>query len=247
MEEKSAPAQSSWFWDALGEAGTFALRLLKRFVVVYGIEVVYCGIVAIRIFFLASDGKPLRGLLAAGLTFVIGALAAVWLGGQLSIVLSLADTVRAKHVGRRILDVLFARLMGVTDAKPEGDLKLTQKLHGLPVKDVEATLNEAARAVLEHRLALAAVPRIALWLANKAQQVLVWATVYVVTRYCTKGKSPEELVDLLALRQNLAEVVDDLLAEKLVTGAIRLALLVAALLVIVGWLLASGVHWLWPN
>jgi hypothetical protein len=247
VEEKTAPAQNSWFWDVLGETGTFALRLLKHFSLACTVEIIYCGIVAVRIFFLASDGKVLRGLLAGGLTFVIGIIASVWLGTQLSIVLSLADTVRAKHIGRRILDELFARLMGITDEKPQGDRELTQKLHGLPVKDVETKLNDAARAVLEHRLMVAAAPRIALWLANKAQQALVWATVYVVTAYCTKGKTPDELVDLLAIRANLAEVVDDLLAEKLVRGAIRLALVMAAVLIAVGWLLSTGLVWLWPN
>jgi hypothetical protein len=144
------------------------------------------------------------------------------------------------------LDALFRHLLGVTDEKPHGDHELTQKLHGMPVHQVEFELKEAGRRVLEHRITSSAVPRLGLWLANRMQRLLVWATVKVVVSYCTKAKRRDENVDLLALRASLAGEVDQLVVKKIRRGGMMMLLLAGLAASVIAWMLVSALQWLPP-
>jgi hypothetical protein len=226
---------SSWVLDALGELGGFAGRLVRNFLRLFlagiGGSVLLAGVVYLA----ANDGLIWKGSLGAVVALVAGGIASFVLAMKLSIVFSVSDTVRAKNVGQRILDALFSKLLGVTTENPQGDLELTRKLHGISVPELEARLHQAGNALLEHRITTTVLPRFARWLANKTQQLLVWATIRVIVAYATANKTRDDTVDLLALRASLAAKVDDLLARQIAAGAFRLALFILFLFVLGSW------------
>ena len=220
-------AKPSWFLDAVGELGTFTGRLLKNFLRLFLRAAGLTLLLACAACFAAGNGQIWRGAVAAGLTLAGGGILAFLVAGKLSIVISVSDTVREKAIGQRILDALFGYVLGVTNGSPHGSAELTRELHGMPISQLKAGLDEAGQSILESGLATAPVPKFTRWLARKVQRLLVWATIRVVVAYATANKTPDESVDLLALRSSLAGAVDELLVRQISEGAFRFALLVA--------------------
>jgi len=239
VTDRETKGGAAWFLEAWGETGRFAGRWLKYFLLLSIVELFFCVALAGAVYVAANEGRVLRGLTGAGFILVASAIVGFVAAVKLAIVLTVSGTVKAKGTGRRILDALFTRLLGITSENPRGDHELTRTLHGMPVEKVKAHLDQAGRAMLKGRVVGIAVPRFALWLANKAQAVLIWATVRVIVAYCTHGKSRSENMDLLALRASLAEDVDELLAQRLREGAVRFALIVAVLSVAAGWIVVE--------
>jgi hypothetical protein len=213
-----------WFLDAIGEVAAFSGRLLKNFILLVLVGLGFGVLVAIVMYASTSAGAVWRGSIAALIGFVGSCVMTFVTAGQLSIVVTLSETVKVKALGRRILDKLFSELLGVTTENPHGSENLTKELHGLPISEAEARLKNAARVMVEERVS--GLPKIALWLVNKAQRLLVWATIRVVISYATKQKSRKDSIDMLALRESLALEVDDLLVDKIRQGAFRVVLFV---------------------
>ena len=212
--------ERSWFLDALGEVGQFAARLTRNFIRALLACEAFAIILALALYS-GSSGKALLPIIA----FVVVGVAAVPLSVNLSVVLSIADTIRAKGLARRAMDALFGELLGITEEKPEGDLELTKKLHGMPVAEARTRLRVAARTLNRNRFAVA-LPGPIRWLVRQAQRLVIWATVRVIIAYATRKAAADETVDMLAVRTSLTSVVDNLVTEKVTVGAIRLALLV---------------------
>lgn len=229
------PAERSWFFDALGEVGAFTGRLARNFIVALAIGEAFALLLALAIFSGTSGGAPWKSGLFPIVAFAVVGLGAVPLAVNLSVVLSIADTVRAKGLARRAMDALFAELLGITAENPSGNAELTRKFHGMPIAEVRTYLRAAARKVTRHRAALA-IPRPIRWLANQAQRVIIWATVRVILAFAAQKAAADQTVDLLALRANLTNIVDNLVTEKITTGAKRLALLVAFGVCLAIWL-----------
>ena len=226
--------ESSWFFEAIGEIGDFGSRLFRNFVKV-SLFVLGLGLALTFAVYLGIRGMASWRMIAAcsATVFMCGGLL-VLSGANLAVLLSLAETVRAKNLARRVLDRLFAELIGVTDANPHGDYEQTQKLHGMPVEELRAELKRAGNRLLENRVACV-LPRFIRWLVTKAQRLLVWATVRAVISYGSAKADSDCKVDLLALRENLASVVDDLVTRRITEGARRLAMLAALIVSLASW------------
>lgn len=217
--------ERSWFLDAIGEVGQFAKRLAANFARALIASEVFAIVLGAAIFSGASAGPPVRAQLLALAAWLVVAIAAVPISVNLAVVLSIADTIRAKGLARRAMDALFGEVLGITEQKPEGDLDLTRKLHGMPITEARTRLRAAARKLSRHRLALA-MPGPIRWLIQQAQRLVIWATVRVTIAFATQKTAADKTVDLLAVRASLTTLVDSLVTEKITAGAIRLALLV---------------------
>jgi hypothetical protein len=228
------PAERSWFLESVSEVAQFAGRLGRKFLKVMLVAEGFGFLLGVVVYFAARGGPAWRGPLAFGLVVIACGVVAFMVSVNLAVVLSLAETVRAKGLAKRVLDGLFSELLGVSAEKPEGDLELTRSLHGMPVEEVRGKLRRAGEAMLENRVALA-LPGFVRWLARKAQAVLVWATVWVVAAYATAKSDREKKVDLLALRGSLTAVVDDLVTKRITEGAIRFGLLLAVAVCLGAW------------
>jgi len=216
----------SWFLESVSEVGHFAARLGRNFFRALIVAEGFSVLVALVVWFSTRGGPAWRAPVGFLVTLIVAGVVGFAMAVKVAIVLALAETVRAKGLAKRTLDGLFAELLGVTAEKPEGDLGLTQSLHGMPVEELRGRLRRAGEAMLERPITLK-LPRFVKWLARKAQQAVVWATIWVVIAFATQKKDASRKVDLLALRASLTEVVDDLVTEKITLGAIRFGLLMA--------------------
>ena len=236
---KTMPVERSWFFEGVSEAAQFTGRLAKNFFKTLAFGAAFTALLGVVVYIAARGGPAWRAPLAFGLVVIGAGVVAFMVSGNLAVVLSLAQTVRAKGLAKRVLDGLFAELLGVSAETPEGDLELTRSLHGMPVEEVRGKLRRAGEAMLENRVALA-LPGFVRWLARKAQAALVWATVWVVGAYATAKSDQEKKVDLLALRGSLTAVVDDLVTARITEGAIRLGLLLAVGVCLGAWGLVAA-------
>jgi hypothetical protein len=231
---KPVTAQSSWFFEALGEVSQFGGRLLRNFFKVGLTGAIFTAAITVAVYFGSSGGPAWRTpVLCFAAVFLCGILT-IAMAGNLAVVFSLAETVRAKGLAKRVFDLLFAELAGVTDQNPQGDFEQTQKLHGIPMEELRSRLNEGGRHILTHPIATF-LPAFIRWLARKAERLLVWATIKVVIAYASSQAGENRKVDLLALRANLAAIVDDLVTRRITVGAIRLALLMALIATAATW------------
>ena len=230
------PVERSWFLQSVAELAQFARALAKNFIRTLLISESLTLLIAVVAYFSTRGGPFWRAPLAVAIVFIAASVIAFAVSVQLAGLLSLADTVRAKGLAKKTLDALFSELLGVTPEKPEGDLELTRSLHGVPVEQLRARLRRAGESILQNRVALA-LPRFVQWLVRKAQALLVWATIWVVTAYATAKSDADRKVDLLALRASLTEVVDDLVTKRITEGAIRFALLLAIAVTLGAWAL----------
>ena len=236
---ENSKGEKSWFWLGLEEAGAFAKRLLGNFFRVLFVAQLFNLILASVVFYGASTGPAWRAFLAAGVMLVGAGLLGFWISTQVGIVMSLAQTIRAKGLAKRVLDALFDELLGVSEQKPEGNAEAIRGLHGMPIDEARRRLTEAGEKVLAHPVALA-VPGFLRWLVRKAQAVLVWATIWVTMRFATARADADKKIDLLELRTNLTAVVDDLVTEKITQGAIRFGLVLGFGATLAGWALVAG-------
>lgn len=230
--------QPSWFMEALGEVKQFAGRLVRNFFSAFVCAEVFCFLLAGAVYL--GTRSSWRWVAIVGL-FVVAEALALWTSVQIGIVLSLAQTVRAKGLARRVLDGLFAELLGITTENPQGNLEMTQSLHGISIEDLRTRLHAAANKILDHPVALA-IPSFIRWPFRKAEQILVWVTVKVIVIFASAKSDKDQKVDLLELRANLTNVVDSLVTERITQGAIRLALLMALGLAAVAWGVVEGME-----
>jgi len=239
VQAAEIPSEKSWFFQGLEEAGAFAKRLLRNFFRVLIAAQAFNVVLAVVVFYGASSGPAWRAFAAAIVMLVGAGLLAFWISVQVGVVLSLAETIRAKGLAKRVLDALFEELLGITQERPQGDAEAIRGLHGMPIEEVRRSLNAAGEKVLAHPIALA-VPGFLRWLVRKAQAVLVWATIWVVIRFATARADADKKIDMLELRTNITAVVDDLVTEKITRGAIRVGLLMGLAAAAFGWGLVAG-------
>ena len=238
VQEKSP--ETSWFFEALGEIGAFTARLLRNFFSVVVIGTLFTIAVLVAVYIGTAGGPTWRTPTLLSTVIVLCAIVTIGMAGNLAVVLSLAQTVRAKRLAQRVFTGLFEELLGVTDENPQGTHEQTQRLHGMPIQELREKLKQAGKHMLDHPIA-AYLPAFMRWLVRKAERVLVWATVRVIISYATAKADENRTVDLLALRENLAAIVDDLVTRRITSGAIRLALIVALITTAVVWAMVEAV------
>ncbi|MEW6306093.1 MAG: hypothetical protein AB1705_21700 [Verrucomicrobiota bacterium] len=227
------------FAEIAGHVG----RFVRTFVVAYALAIGLGLLTAVAMYYAgAAHGSSARGTTSAIVALAAFLVIGFLVGMKLTIFLTLARMVAANRWGARILNALFEELMGVTPEKPEGDLDLTKQLHGTPVREVRTRLKVAARGVLQHKLISATLPRFARWLARQAARALVWVTVRIIVANCAAGHGPDDTIDLIVVRDRLGERIDGMVIERLRQESVRFALLLAAGLVLLNYLLAVGLR-----
>jgi len=232
--------QTSWFLEALGEISAFTARLLRNFFMVVSVGALFTIAVLVAVYMGTAGGPTWRTPALLSTVIVLCGIITVGMAGNLAVVLSLAQTVRAKRLAQRVFTGLFEELLGITDENPRGTHEQTQRLHGMPIPELREKLEQAGKHMLDHPIA-AYLPAFMRWLVRKAERVLVWATVRVIVSYATAKADQNRTVDLLALRENLATIVDDLVTRRITSGAIRLALIVALTTTAVVWAMVEAV------
>src|SRR5688500_6858743 len=108
----------------------------------------------------------------------------------------------------------------------------------MPIVELRSRLKVAGKVVIDHPIAVS-LPNCVRWLARKAERLLVWATVRVVVAYATRKADDQKRVDLLALRANLTETVDEMVTRRITQNAIRLAPLIALGTAAVAWVIVA--------
>ncbi|HEX7863043.1 MAG TPA: hypothetical protein VF773_22115 [Verrucomicrobiae bacterium] len=229
----------SWFVAAIGEFTNFAGRLVRNFFNVAAIGLVLSIILCTAAFFGITPGPAWRTYSVCSFLGFLSLIVTVAMAGNLAVVLSLSETVREKGLAKKVLDRLFEELLGITDQNPEGTQEQIRDLHGMPIPELRRRLKIAGKGVLKHPIAVS-LPNFVRWLAMKAERLLVWATVRVVVAYATRKADEQKRVDLLALRANLTETVDEMVTRRITQNAIRLALLVALGTAAVAWAIVAG-------
>src|SRR5215218_4635059 len=126
----------SWFLESVTEVGQFAARLGRNFFRALVVAQTFTLLVALVVFLATRGGPAWRGPVAFTLTAIVAGIVGFAIAVKIAVVLALAETVRVKGLAKRTLDALFSELLGVTTEKPEGDLGLTQSLHGVPVEEL---------------------------------------------------------------------------------------------------------------
>ena len=245
QEAEQTITQTSWFFEALGEIGQFTARLVRNFFKVALIGFGFASVLGIAVYLGSAGGPAWRSAVSCSATVVICAVVTIASAANLAVVLSLAQTVRAKGLAKRVLDGLFAELLGITDKNPQGDYDQTQKLHGMPIEELRGKLKTAGNHMLAHPIATF-LPGFVRWLMRKAERLLIWATVRVVIAYATANAGEDRKVDLLALRGNLTAMVDDLVTRRITQSAIRLAFVAALIVTAAAWVIVTGLNRLAP-
>ena len=213
---------------------------MRNFLTVVGVGVLFTIAVLVAVYVGAVSGPTWRTPALFSAVIVLCGIVTIAMAGNLAVVLSLAQAVRAKRLAQRVFTGLFEELLGVTDENPQGTHEQTQRLHGMPIPELREKLKQAGKHMLDHPIA-DFLPAFMRWLVRKAERVLVWATVRVIVSYASAKADQNRAVDLLALRENLAAIVDDLVTRRITSGAIRLALIVALITTASVWALVEAV------
>src|SRR5687768_12143751 len=94
--EGEVKKEGSWFLNALGEVGSFIGRLVTNFLRLFFSGLGFSVLIAIVVYFAAGGEQLWKGWLGAAITLIGGGVLSFFSATKLSIVLALADTVRAK-------------------------------------------------------------------------------------------------------------------------------------------------------
>jgi hypothetical protein len=233
------------FYKAIrGVAGLLGFAI-KTFACIHLIiDVLYGGVLALLCFWIAADGSVVRGTIAAVLAVLMAIVVGMLVGLNLTIVMTIGRAVRQAAVGKLVFDQIFVHAMGVTDEQPEGARALTQKLHALPVREVEATLQRAADAMLAEQLEDVRLAGLFFWLARRMQRVVIWVTIRVVVRECASGRGDDAMVDLLVVRDRLAGTIDEQIIGMLREQSFRLVWALMGAVFVVALMLAWLISWL---
>ena len=228
---------------AIAFSGVKALLLesLKTAVATFFFTVAGGGLfLGVLAYWLAANGIVLRGVVAGAVSMFVASilgLALALVAGATSAVMKL---LRDAQLGRRLFDEFFERGLSVSDDVPEGHLGVTQQMHQMPVDEVERRLKNMAGLILDIAPTGGEFPQSLLWFAELVGRIATWATVKVIVRGCTQDGQGNR-VDLLALRANLAGVIDEQIAGIVRGHAARIGLSCGTCALLVVVLVASSI------
>src|SRR5687768_15123851 len=99
---ETMPVERSWFFEGVSEVAQFAGRLARNFFKTLAIGVAFCVLVGVMVYFAARGGPIWRAPSACGLVVIGAGVVAFMVSTNLAVVLSLAQTVRAKGLAKRV-------------------------------------------------------------------------------------------------------------------------------------------------
>ncbi|QDV51718.1 hypothetical protein [Gimesia fumaroli] len=225
-----------------GVAGLFKYALRTFSLTLFAIECLYGPLLtAIVLWIVIAEDSLLRLILALSINVILVMLLGLFVSFQFTMSKTVSRFLERTAIGRRIFDALFDLVLGISDESPEGRFSAPQSMHGMSLSELEDKLNAAGDVLLSQKVVAATLPRLALWFAGKIQRTLVWATIRVIIRSCSSEGSNSS-IDLLMLRQNLADVIDAKIADYLKLHATRLMISLFISVSLLAILLAYGIR-----
>lgn len=170
------------------------------------LETLWGVTLAVLCFWIASDGSTIRGILAAGLAFLLVTACALVVAVYFACLAVVRKAVSNAGLGRTIFDTLFEHALGVS-GDDSGQKPATAKIGTHYTRtEVEQTLNNAAKHVLSDDLPSTQWAGPVFWLAKQIQRISIWATVKVILKACSNDGTS---VNMFELRDRLASTIDD--------------------------------------
>ena len=225
--------------DTSALTGIFSIvrRGIKTFVLTMTVFMMVTPLlIATLAYFVASDGSILRGVAAAGIAFSGSAIVGFVAAQKLAAAKVLQEAVAELAMGRKLLGAIFDMASGVSGDNPDGDPKLIQKLQGVSLDEASEVLNAASDGVVE-RLPGFGLGRLGRGIARRAGRLGSWLTVRVVLRYCATSGEDRDRVDLMAARDKLASMIDEMILDELRSqifrGVMSVLLIVVAVVLVI--------------
>jgi hypothetical protein len=208
---------------------TFEDGVMKADVHAIGAHLAGLAWVALRSFAAALLGLTMAGVVLAGLSYYLLA-EYYWLYGAIAVVLTLVESVTvgfilgakravmmaAAHglgelqLGRSLVSLLFERMLQPTEREAMGERgrRIAQGLERLPFGEADRMLTAAVRGVMGGEEQDG-------WLRRKIQgRVLEAVRKYTLARFRAEGTEGGG-IDLLEVKEELAQTVDDTLVRKI--------------------------------
>ncbi|MBY0526369.1 MAG: hypothetical protein K2R98_23450 [Gemmataceae bacterium] len=171
-------------------------------------------------------------LLAGGIALTEAIAAGVFLGAKRAIFMALMHALRKLGLGRKVVQVVFARLLGVSADQDVGERggTIAKTIERVPLAQAERKLTQTVNDLLN------APAEDAGWWRRKFQGILLRSVQkYTLARFRAEGAESGG-VDLVKVQSELEDRIDDLILAKLRGGLnlwtlaviIGLPLLVAA-------------------
>lgn len=225
-----------------GIAGLFKYAFRIFSLSLFVVEILYgLPLVAIVLWIAITDGNIVRFVLTLIITAILVIVLGLFVAFQFTLAKTISRFIESAAIGQRVFDALFDIILGISDESPEGGLSASQSIHGMSISELEDKLKTAGDVLLSQKVVAATAPRFVLWFAGKIQQALVWATVRVTVRFCMSN-GPNPSIDLLALRQNLSNVIDAQVADYLKQHAMRMIIVLFFSVSLLAMLVGYGIR-----
>ena len=158
---------------------------------------------------------PLYGTIAAGVAVVESLIAGVVFGGKRAVVTALAHGFRSLGLGRRVVGVIFGRLLGISADQEFGEFgerggPVLQRLERLPLAEAERGLTATVRQV-------AAVGGTG-WLRSRIERRLLGTVAKVTLARFRREGAERGGVDLVGVQSDLESRIDEMLVARLRSG-----------------------------
>jgi hypothetical protein len=156
------------------------------------------------------------GVIAAVVAVVEAVTTGVIFGGKRALVLAIAHGLRELRIGQALTRLVFERMLGVTQGETMGERggRVTQGLERLPLARAEEMLTSAIRSITGDANQGG-------WLRRRIQALLLQGVrKYTLARF-REEDAQYGGVDLLKVKEELEQSVDDVLILK-VTAGLRL-------------------------
>ncbi|HZZ82490.1 MAG TPA: hypothetical protein VFE62_28585 [Gemmataceae bacterium] len=162
-------------------------------------------------YFLREDNWA-YGVLAAAVALTEAVVTGIFLGSKRAIALAAAHGLGALRIGRSLVRLVFERMLGIVDSQTKGERggRIAQTLERIPLAKVESILNGAVVSLTGDAEGS--------WLRRKIQAYLLEAVrKYTLARF-REEDAQHGGIDLLKVKHELEESVDNALVQKVVGG-----------------------------
>jgi hypothetical protein len=227
-----------WIGSHLAGLAWVALRSFLRTLLIFAVAGI--ALASVSYWFL-RDQPWVYGGIAVAVALIESVTLGVILGAKRAGAMAVAHALGSLRLGRSLVRLVFERMLGVAEADELGERggRIARNLERLPLAQAAQLLNSAV-------LSLAGEGEQAGWLRRKIRARLVEVVrKYTLARFRAEGANHGG-IDLLKLKEELEQTVDEALVQK-VRGALRLwtALVIVGLPFVVAaqtWLLLMLIH-----
>ena len=199
------------------------------------------GMLAGLSYYFLREHHWVYGAIAAAIALIESVTAGVVLGAKRAVVMAVAHGLSTLRLGQSFVHLIFERMLGVAGGEEFGERggRIARRLERLPLAQAEALLSGAVRNITGD-------VEEGGWLRQRIQVRLLGAVrKYTLVRFREEG-AKHGGVDLLKMREELEQTVDDELVRK-VRGGLQIwtALVVVGLPFVVAvqtWVIIMLLH-----